>query len=727
MSIEDPPRQPPGDDRPPPSTQGPEQPSERHYPKLQAPEPGWEGEGDALPPPLFGRGAADASGQLPRLGLHTLGTGLLVFLASLILYVATLAPTVGSGDAARIQAAAHDLDLHADATSRPLTVAAGHLLTRLPAAGSNRFPIGEVAGQVNLANALVAALAVLATFVMCLALLDATGLGSPRGRLLFAAAGAASLALAHAYWARAVVADPVPANALLLALVTWMFIARMTGRGAWTIILGVVLLGLAITNQRAIAIVAPIYLIAAVALLARPPARPEGRAILMVVLALIIGLLPLAYLIGRDLSGVSPDHLASFSRTTLGGPFASGRSLPPPVDSLTSYAVSQGVSFLLANALAVIGLVVLLLRRGTRRIGLLLLLLGLAAKAGLLLSGATSVVIWVVVAAWVAAGSAAICRRGTLAAAIGLGILLLALPPLVYAFLLPRLAEREDIGQRIQVAVSLPSAGPSTPLHPWRNGDRAAKSEAMAHLAEVPADAVLVTGSGEAWTQTALYLVQVGGERPDLTVAIAEDGSAVDSLLTEHLGLRPLALAGLDAGTIDEIRSHVWLEPHGTMWLAVPRPASLEEADRMFAEGEWWDAAYLYGEAVAGDLTATGDPELLARWAVALDRAGFPELATRVIERYLEVATSPVRAHTRLGELEVEAGGTESAARHFTTALALEPAEAEAEYLEGRVAELDAELDRARAAYQRCLEVEPDHAGARDRLQALERMEREPD
>lgn len=731
MSLEDPPRH--GEPPDHPSTPHPEgtaEPeyapvSDRHYPKLQAPERGWEGEGDAVPPPLFGRGAADAAGRLPRLGLHTLGVALLVFFASLILYIATLAPTVGSGEAARIQTAAVDLDVHAGARSHPLTVAASHLLTRLEPVGTSRLPIGEIAARVNLANALVAALTVLVTFLMCLALLDATGLGSPRGRLLFAAAGAASLALAHAFWARAVVADPVPVNVLLVALITWLYIARMAGRGAWTIILAAMLLGLAITNQRAIAIISPIYLIAGIALLARPPARSEGRAILMLVLALLIGLLPLAYLIGRDLSlaGDPLGNLASFGRRTLGGPFASGRALPPPVSALSSYAVGQSVSFLLANLLAVVGLVVLLVKRGTRRIGLLLLILGLAAKAGLLISGATAVVVWVVVAAWVAAGSAAICRRATIPSAIGLAIVLLALPALVYAFLLPRLAEREDIGPRIRAAVSMPSAGPSTPLHPWRNGDRAARSEATTLLAEVPADAVLVAGTGESWTQTARYLVERDGERPDITMVMAGDASVLDSLVSSHLGERPVVLAGIDPGALDALRRHIWLEPRGTMWLATPRPASLEEADRRFAEGKWWDAAFLYGESVAGDLSATGDPQSLARWAVALDRAGFPELAAQVIERYLDVASDPVRAHTRLGELAAAAGGTEAAERHFAAALSLEPPGAEAEYLKGRVAELGADRDAARAAYERCLELEPGHAGARERLAELEPTE----
>jgi hypothetical protein len=722
---------------PPPETPTPGRPpaSEPPYPKLQAPEreqaPGWE-ETDVVPEPLLAHEIEEeALAPPPRPGILTLGTAILVFLIALVLFVVTLAPTVGSGDAARIQTTAQALEIGSQAESRPLTVAAGHLLARSPLRGTTRLPLplGDVAYRVNLSNAIVAALAVLVAFLMCLSLLDATRLGgSPRGRLLFAAAGAASLALAHAFWGHAVVADPIPVNVLLVALITWLFIARMAGRGAWTIVVGTVLLGLAITNQRAIALVAPIYLITGIGLLTHEETRSAARATLMVAIAFIIGLLPLAYLTMVDLSGapVTITGLAAFSRRLLGGPLASTQPLPPPVSALTSFALNLSISFLLAIVLAVVGLIVLLARPGTRQIGLLLLVLGMGAKAAALLTGSTCVVVWVVVAVWVAIGAAAICRRATIVSTAGLAVVLVALPVAVYT-LLPRLAERADVGPWIRSAVSLPAAGPDTPLHPWRLGDRTARADGLAFLEAMPEDAILIAGRNVKEAQTLRYLVQVDGQRPDLVLGLIDDPAELDPLLDRHLGKRTVALTGLAPDAIAEIRRRVWLEPHGVMWIAAPRPASLEEADRKFADGEWWEAAYLYGEAVSGEMLASDDPESLARWAVALGHARFPDLATRVTERYLAVAADPVRAHARLGDLEAAAGATAQAEAHFADALAAQPSPAEREYLNGRIAESRGDDEAARAAYQRCLDLESGHTGARDRLDHLDLADSEPD
>src|SRR4030095_3929038 len=134
-----------------------------------------------------------------------------------------------------LQLDAHTLEVGGGASNHPLSVALGHLATLLP------ILLGDEAYRVNLASALVAALALTIVFLCTLSILDVSQLGGTAwGRVLFAGAGTASLALSHGFWSRAVVADPTPLNVLLLALTVWLFSARLNGRGAWTVFLGTI-------------------------------------------------------------------------------------------------------------------------------------------------------------------------------------------------------------------------------------------------------------------------------------------------------------------------------------------------------------------------------------------------------------------------------------------------------------------------------------------------------
>jgi tetratricopeptide (TPR) repeat protein len=165
----------------------------------------------------------------------------------------------------------------------------------------------------------------------------------------------------------------------------------------------------------------------------------------------------------------------------------------------------------------------------------------------------------------------------------------------------------------------------------------------------------------------------------------------------------------------------VRLVPQGVIWVAEPRPEALDIADQRFAEGRWWEAAYHYGAVLGNAGSADREyPESLARWAVALERSGYPELADAVTTRYLTVAGEPGRAQQVLGELYFTAGAHERAATHLTQSLAaIGPNTAAKAYLEGRIAEARGDRKAARSAYERCLKIDPNHSEAQAQLGRL--------
>ncbi|HWN82792.1 MAG TPA: DUF2723 domain-containing protein, partial [Candidatus Udaeobacter sp.] len=447
----------------------------------------WEAESDVVPAPLLAHKAAQAR-ILPRRRnvLHVLGIALLAFGSSLLLYFVTLAPTVGAGSAANLQFDAHQLAVGGGSSNHPLSVALGHLTTRLP------ILLGDEAYRVNLASAIVAALALTILFVCTLSILDVSQLGGTAwGRVLFAGAGTASLALSHGFWARAVVADATPLNVLLLALTVWLYSARLNGRGAWTVILGTITYSLLVTNQRSMILLAPLVLGVGVGLLARPPARSAARAALVVAFAFLGGLLPLVLLEAHDFSRIGSSALTirDFAFRAAGLP----RDLRAPAPALATFGWRMLGSFLIASVLGIVGLFALPLGRDTRKVGAFLLGLAIAAAlSSILVSYSTAAAAWIPMAIWVAAGAAVLGRRATPLVAAALILAVSVVPPVTYA-LWPRIAAHPKLGRFAERAIVLAApagrttfAGPATPLHPWRRSDRAARLQAMALLSAVP-------------------------------------------------------------------------------------------------------------------------------------------------------------------------------------------------------------------------------------------------
>jgi len=664
----------------------------------------------------------------PRRGMFaTLSAALVVFLAALALYVATLLPTVGTGETARLQTAAFRGEIGGEARDHPLTVALAHLVMRVktPALLSTPplslwMPLSDPAYRANLASALAAALAVLVVFWTALGRLDASEVGDPQSRVSFAASGAASLAVAHAFWARAVVADHTPLVILLIALATALYGSRLRGGGAWKVIAGLVLIGLAVTEQRAIGLIAIVYLFAGSALLARSPGRSLARAAWLAAIAFTLGLLPLAILVWREIVATAAttrtvgDVLASL----IGGP----PWRRPPLDALTIAAARLGSSFLAASISAVIGLIILLARGGGRREGSFLLALIAASGAMALVTPSAVIAAWVPVAIAAAIGVAALYRRLRPGVPVTLGLVFVALPIAVY-FFLPHLAASPRLGPWIKTLYAVPSPGPTPTLHPWRTGDWTARDEAKSILTALPPRTMLITDPARA--ETFRYLLAVDGTRPEFTVLTPDTPELVTTIAAE-LPHRPIAVAGLTGIGLAVVQSEAELVARGPVALARPRPPSLILADRLFAERKYWEAAFNYGEALAipygtsPHLSAVvPDAAALARFVVALAHAGFTERAAAVLPRYLAAAgPDTVRAHVRLGELFAETGAPTWAEHHFAEALAAAPPPALAAYVDGRIADLRSEHEAALEFYRRALEIDPGLESARALIEA---------
>jgi hypothetical protein len=206
-------------------------------------------------------------GVVPHAGLRT---HLVVFSAALALYWFTLAPTVVWGDSTWLA-----LDSFfgfvrtSTASDHPLFVLVGRAFAGLP---------GDVARNINLESAVFGALAV-ALVCRC-----ATRLGASP---LPAATGGAALAVSHAFWLHAVIAEVYTANAFFLAatlnlLIDWY----LTGRWRW-LAAAVAVLAVGLMNHLVLASVVPAAVVFVVATKGRTLLRWESLAVVGVILVAV--------------------------------------------------------------------------------------------------------------------------------------------------------------------------------------------------------------------------------------------------------------------------------------------------------------------------------------------------------------------------------------------------------------------------------------------------------
>ena len=176
-------------------------------------------------------------------GLVALAAGLGTFLV----YLRTLAPTVASNDAARFQIAAPVLGT-GHPTGYPTFILLGKLFTLLP--------VGDPAYRLNLMAAVFGALAV------ALLVLVVRELG---GRLLPAAGAAALLAFSATFWSQATVAEVYTMHAAFVLAVTYLLLLWRRKREPSYLLSAAVVYGFSLGNNAGMALLAPAYLILALA------------------------------------------------------------------------------------------------------------------------------------------------------------------------------------------------------------------------------------------------------------------------------------------------------------------------------------------------------------------------------------------------------------------------------------------------------------------------------
>jgi hypothetical protein len=202
-----------------------------------------------------------------------------IFAGGLLLYVATLAPTVMWGDDATLQIAAVEGRLQASAGSHPAWVAAAHVFTRLP--------LGETAFRVNLTSAIWAALALAAIY----GVLRLLAISRPASALAVAAFG-----VSHTFWAHAVRPEVYAMTLATSAALALCALAWSQDGGDWWLGMTGLAFGLALSTH----VIVLLYLPALAWLFVAQRRRVTLRGAAALLAGAVIGLAPLALLLARD-------------------------------------------------------------------------------------------------------------------------------------------------------------------------------------------------------------------------------------------------------------------------------------------------------------------------------------------------------------------------------------------------------------------------------------------
>ena len=354
----------------------------------------------------------DNDRRWPRLG------PLLIAGALLPVYLLTMSSAVGAADTFEFQVVAPQLGI-AHPTGYPLYLLLGKLFSLLPP--------GTVAWRLNLASAVYGVAAATLVFRLALDLL---------GRPLAALAGAVVLGLVPIYWSQAIVAEVYTLHALVVAAALWLMARLLGDRSGWplpaparrkAIVALMFVIGLGLTNHLTTVFLLPPAAVT-IALVLAQRGRERSAAIRPVMrflppaLAFLAPLLIYAYLPLRWRAIHSePMGAARFAEWVLGGRFQGALQ---PLAWLRDPARWAIVGRLLLDAwgwltlaLALVGLVYLFWRNW--RVALVLLI----ATAGFTFYTLNYYVpdlavflipTHVVIAVWVAAGSAALLEVGAL-------------------------------------------------------------------------------------------------------------------------------------------------------------------------------------------------------------------------------------------------------------------------------------------------------------------------
>ncbi len=166
---------------------------------------------------------------------------IVVFIVPLVLYIATLSPSVLPGDSGEFQFVTPILGIP-HPTGYPLYLLVGKLFTWLP--------WGSVAYRLNLFSAVAAAGAVWAVYRASRAL----DLGRAASTI-----GAAMLMVSETFWSQAVIADKYAFNAFWVAATLWLGLEWRKTRSTGWLYLWAVCGGLSLTHHRTMVLLAPAW------------------------------------------------------------------------------------------------------------------------------------------------------------------------------------------------------------------------------------------------------------------------------------------------------------------------------------------------------------------------------------------------------------------------------------------------------------------------------------
>lgn len=487
----------------------------------------------------------------------------IIFAGSMILYAATLAPTVVWGDDAFLQARAVEGVFGASAGSHPAWVLMAHLFSRLP--------IGEPAFRVNLTSAIWGAV------TLCLLYLVLRSLGIGRvARVLTAAA----FAVSHTFWAHAVRPEVYAMTLALALLLTWLALEWSRRGGSWRLAAFGALFGVAVATHVLVLLYAPAWLW----LFFVQRDRLDRKAVAALALGLAIGLAPLVGLVVRDAraEGLGPMGALRWALfSSMGHDFSQQFFEYSPAKfraDLFQWTVFIGYQFVgLALVLALVGFLGSW-RRLPRWQAVFVLLLYVVPAAFAFgyevgdryvfyLPSYLAVVLWLGLGierllAFFAAGEAA--QRPAFVVAL---LALLVVTPVVAYRLTPDVMARTGFAFREGRMVPGPGARYFL-LWPPKNGYNDARVYAEAALAASPQGALVLADPILAYPL--LYLQAVENVRPDVDVEFCCWNAAE---LLAGAGDRPLVLADVTPGIypIEMIRQTYDIAPEPPVYVLAPR------------------------------------------------------------------------------------------------------------------------------------------------------------
>jgi hypothetical protein len=169
--------------------------------------------------------------------------GLLIFLLSFIFYVRTLAPTVTTGDAAKLAIFSYRLELNVALEYHNLHTLLGFLF--------NLLPFGDIAYRQNLMSAFFAALSVMLVYFIVLKLVNSR---------LSAFIAALSLTLSHTFWLLAVITETYSLLTFFLGLIILLLFCWEKSKNDRLIYIFSFVFGLSLCNNVLIFFFLPAFL-----------------------------------------------------------------------------------------------------------------------------------------------------------------------------------------------------------------------------------------------------------------------------------------------------------------------------------------------------------------------------------------------------------------------------------------------------------------------------------